>query len=84
MRKYVIMGVPGSGKSSLIEGCLPTFYPDALLVDQSLTSGSRRSNLATYSGMLDHIRKAFATAAVSAMTDDRPLQEYSVRSVLTR
>ena len=58
----VITGVAGSGKSSLIHGCLPRHYPDAVYVDQSLTAGSRRSNLATYSGMADAIRKAFATA----------------------
>lgn len=37
-------------------------HPDAVVVDQALTPGSRRSNLATYSGMADAIRKAFATA----------------------
>ena len=58
----VVTGVAGSGKSSLIHGCLPRHYPDAVLVDQSLAAGSRRSNLATYSGMADAIRKAFATA----------------------
>ena len=58
----VVTGVAGSGKSSLIHGCLPRHYPEAICVDQSLTAGSRRSNLATYSGMADPIRKAFATA----------------------
>jgi excinuclease UvrABC ATPase subunit len=58
----VVAGVSGSGKSSLIHGCLPKHYPDAVYVDQSLAAGSRRSNLATYSGMADAIRKAFATA----------------------
>jgi excinuclease UvrABC ATPase subunit len=58
----VITGVAGSGKSSLIHGCLSRHYPDAVYVDQTLTAGSRRSNLATYSGMADTIRKAFATA----------------------
>ncbi len=58
----VVTGVAGSGKSSLIHGCLPKRYPDALLVDQSLAAGSRRSNLATYSGMADAIRRAFAAA----------------------
>jgi excinuclease UvrABC ATPase subunit len=58
----VVTGVAGSGKSSLIHGCLPKHYPDAVVVDQSLAAGSRRSNLATYSGMADAIRKAFATA----------------------
>jgi excinuclease UvrABC ATPase subunit len=58
----VVTGVAGSGKSSLIHGCLPKRYPDAVYVDQSLAAGSRRSNLATYSGMADAIRKAFAAA----------------------
>jgi excinuclease UvrABC ATPase subunit len=58
----VVTGVAGSGKSSLIHGCLSKHYPDAVYVDQTLTAGSRRSNLATYSGMADTIRKAFAAA----------------------
>jgi excinuclease UvrABC ATPase subunit len=58
----VVTGVAGSGKTSLIHGCLPKHYPDAVFVDQSLAAGSRRSNLATYSGMADAMRKAFATA----------------------
>jgi excinuclease UvrABC ATPase subunit len=57
-----VTGVAGSGKSSLIHGGLSKHYPDAVFVDQSLAAGSRRSNLATYSGMADAIRKAFATA----------------------
>lgn len=57
-----VTGVAGSGKSSLIHGCLVPLHPDAVVVDQALTPGSRRSNLATYSGMADAIRKAFATA----------------------
>jgi excinuclease UvrABC ATPase subunit len=57
-----VTGVAGSGKSSLIHGGLARHYPDAILVDQSLAAGSRRSNLATYSGMADAIRKAFARA----------------------
>jgi excinuclease UvrABC ATPase subunit len=58
----VVTGVAGSGKSSLVHGCLVPLYPDAAVVDQTLTPGSRRSNLATYSGTADAIRKAFATA----------------------
>ncbi|WP_433258736.1 ATP-binding cassette domain-containing protein [Streptosporangium sp. CA-135522] len=58
----VVTGVAGSGKSSLIHGCLPERYPDAVLVDQNLPRGSKRSNPATYTGMLDLIRKAFASA----------------------
>jgi excinuclease UvrABC ATPase subunit len=58
----VVTGVAGSGKSSLIHGCLVPLHPEAIVVDQALTPGSRRSNLATYSGVADAIRKAFATA----------------------
>jgi excinuclease UvrABC ATPase subunit len=58
----VVTGVAGSGKSSLVHGCLPKHYPDAVCIDQLLAAGSRRSNLATYSAMADAIRKAFATA----------------------
>jgi excinuclease UvrABC ATPase subunit len=57
----VITGVAGSGKSSLIRGCLPKAYPETLLIDQTLRRGSSRSNTATYTGLLDSIRKLFAT-----------------------
>jgi excinuclease ABC A subunit len=57
-----VTGVAGSGKSSLIHGVLPQQHPETVVVDQGLTAGSRRSNLATYSGMLDPVRKAFAQA----------------------
>jgi excinuclease UvrABC ATPase subunit len=58
----VVSGVAGSGKSSLILGCLPTAYPETVIIDQALARGSRRSNTATYTGILDHVRKAFAKA----------------------
>jgi excinuclease UvrABC ATPase subunit len=58
----VVTGVAGAGKSSLVEGCLPRSYPEAVIIDQNLTRGSRRSNTATYTGILDHVRKAFAKA----------------------
>ena len=58
----VVCGVAGSGKSSLIQGCLPQAYPDAIIIDQNLARGSRRSNTATYTGILDNVRKAFAKA----------------------
>ncbi len=58
----VVTGVAGSGKSSLIQGCLPLAYPDTVIIDQNLARGSRRSNTATYTGILDHVRKAFAKA----------------------
>ncbi len=58
----VVSGVAGSGKSSLIQGCLPEAYPDTVIIDQNLARGSRRSNTATYTGILDAVRKAFAKA----------------------
>jgi excinuclease UvrABC ATPase subunit len=57
----VVTGVAGSGKSSLIHGALPS-REDVVVVDQSAIRGSRRSNPATYTGLLDPIRKAFAKA----------------------
>ncbi len=57
-----VTGVAGSGKSSLIHGCLPRTDPSVTVIDQSAIQGSRRSNPATYTGILDPIRKAFATA----------------------
>ncbi|MBQ1098870.1 excinuclease ABC subunit UvrA [Streptomyces sp. b94] len=57
----VVTGVAGSGKSSLIHGSVPV-GADVVSVDQSPIKGSRRSNPATYTGLLDPIRKAFARA----------------------
>jgi excinuclease UvrABC ATPase subunit len=57
----VITGVAGSGKSSLIHGSV-TGRDGVVTVDQSAIRGSRRSNPATYTGLLDPIRKAFAKA----------------------
>jgi len=57
----VVTGVAGSGKSSLIYGSLPR-RGDVVVVDQSAIRGSRRSNPATYTGVLDPIRAAFAKA----------------------
>jgi excinuclease UvrABC ATPase subunit len=57
-----VTGVAGSGKSSLIQGALPVAYPDTVIIDQTLARGSRRSNTATYTGILDSVRKAFAKA----------------------
>ncbi|PZU46686.1 MAG: daunorubicin resistance protein DrrC, partial [Arsenicicoccus sp.] len=54
-----VTGVAGSGKSSLVHGSLGG-REDVLIVDQSAIRGSRRSNPATYSGLLDPIRTAFA------------------------
>jgi excinuclease UvrABC ATPase subunit len=57
----VVTGVAGSGKSSLIHGSIP---PGAGVVsmDQAAIRGNRRSNPATYTGLLDPIRSAFAKA----------------------
>ncbi|HSK93483.1 MAG TPA: excinuclease ABC subunit UvrA, partial [Candidatus Angelobacter sp.] len=57
-----VTGVAGSGKSSLIRGCLPRTDPAVTFIDQSAIRGSRRSNPATYTGILEPIRKAFASA----------------------
>ncbi|UYN83557.1 MAG: excinuclease ABC subunit UvrA [Microcella sp.] len=57
----VVTGVAGSGKSSLIHGSVAT-RDGVVAVDQAAIRGSRRSNPATYTGMLEPIRKAFAKA----------------------
>jgi excinuclease UvrABC ATPase subunit len=57
----VVTGVAGSGKSSLIHGSV-SGREDVVAVDQSPIRGSRRSNPATYTGLLDPIRNAFAKA----------------------
>jgi excinuclease UvrABC ATPase subunit len=57
----VVTGVAGSGKSSLIHGAL-SGRDGVTVVDQSAIRGSRRSNPATYTGLLDPIRTAFARA----------------------
>jgi excinuclease UvrABC ATPase subunit len=58
----VVTGVAGSGKSTLIEDFLPVRHPETIFIDQGAIRGSRRSNLATYTGMLDLIRVLFAKA----------------------
>ncbi len=57
----VVTGVAGSGKSSLINGSIPA-GAGVVSMDQGAIRGSRRSNPATYTGLLDPIRKAFAKA----------------------
>ncbi|AHH97345.1 ATP-binding cassette domain-containing protein [Kutzneria albida] len=57
----VVTGVAGSGKSSLIHGSV-SGQDGVVSVDQAAIKGSRRSNPATYTGLLDPIRKAFAKA----------------------
>ena len=57
----VVTGVAGSGKSSLIHGSIAD-RDGVVVIDQGAIRGSRRSNPATYTGLLDPIRKAFAKA----------------------
>ncbi|WP_243064152.1 excinuclease ABC subunit UvrA [Humibacter sp. RRB41] len=57
----VVTGVAGSGKSSLIQGSVAK-RDGVVSIDQSAIRGSRRSNPATYTGLLEPIRKAFAKA----------------------
>ena len=57
----VVTGVAGSGKSSLVHGSIPA-GAGVVSIDQTAIRGSRRSNPATYTGLLDPIRKAFAKA----------------------
>src|SRR5690606_26193910 len=57
----VVTGVAGSGKSSLIHGSVAG-RDGVVAIDQGAIRGSRRSNPATYTGLLDPIRKAFAKA----------------------
>ncbi|WP_196595777.1 ATP-binding cassette domain-containing protein [Pectinatus frisingensis] len=56
----VITGVAGSGKSTLINGILPQLYPETILIDQKSIQTSKRSNIATFTGIFDIIRKLFA------------------------
>ncbi|HEY8282463.1 MAG TPA: excinuclease ABC subunit UvrA [Leifsonia sp.] len=56
-----VTGVAGSGKSSLVHGSLPA-DAGVVSIDQGAIRGSRRSNPATYTGLLEPIRKAFAKA----------------------
>ncbi len=58
----LVTGVAGSGKSSLIDEVFLRQHPDAILVDQSPVGASSRSNPATYTGIMDEVRKAFANA----------------------
>ena len=58
----VVTGVAGSGKSSLIDGVFLPAHPDAIVIDQSAVGANSRSNPATYTGVMDDLRKAFAAA----------------------
>ena len=58
----LVTGVAGSGKSSLISEAFVAQFPEAIVVDQAPVSVSPRSNPATYTGIMDEVRKAFAGA----------------------
>ncbi len=58
----LVTGVAGSGKSSLISEAFVSHFPDAIVVDQSAVGANPRSNPATYTGVMDDVRKAFAKA----------------------
>jgi len=58
----VVTGVAGSGKSSLINEVFQHQHPNAIVIDQSAVGVNSRSNPATYTGILDDVRKAFASA----------------------
>jgi excinuclease UvrABC ATPase subunit len=57
-----VTGVAGSGKSSLINEVFLVQHPGAIVIDQSAVGASTRSNPATYTGVMDDLRKAFASA----------------------
>jgi excinuclease UvrABC ATPase subunit len=58
----VVTGVAGSGKSSLIHQVFLKQHPDAIVIDQAPVGANSRSNPATYTGIMDDVRKAFASA----------------------
>jgi excinuclease ABC A subunit len=58
----LITGVAGSGKSSLISEAFLRQHPDAVVIDQAPVGTSTRSNPATYTGVMDDVRKVFAAA----------------------
>ncbi|MGO4548011.1 ATP-binding cassette domain-containing protein [Paenibacillus sp. 2TAB23] len=58
----VVTGVAGSGKSTFINGAFLPSHPESIVIDQSAVGTSIRSNTATYTGMMDEIRRLFAAA----------------------
>jgi excinuclease UvrABC ATPase subunit len=58
----VVTGVAGSGKSSLIHECFVPAHPEAVVIDQSAIGTSSRSTPATYTGVMDDLRKELAEA----------------------
>jgi excinuclease UvrABC ATPase subunit len=59
----VVTGVAGSGKSTLINQVLPKSYPDTIFIDQKSIQASKRSNIATFTGIFDNIRELFSKAS---------------------
>ena len=59
----VVTGVAGSGKSTLINDIFLSQHPDTIVIDQSAVGVSTRSNPATYTGIMDDVRKAFASVS---------------------
>ena len=57
----VVTGVAGSGKSTLVNGVFAKEYKDSIIIDQSAVSANLRSNPATFTGIMDEIRKLFAS-----------------------
>jgi excinuclease UvrABC ATPase subunit len=55
-----VTGVAGSGKSSLINQTFVKQHPDSIVIDQSPVAANSRSNVLTYTGVMDEIRKSFA------------------------
>lgn len=58
----VVTGVAGSGKSTLINQVLPKFYPNTVFINQKAIQASKRSNIATFTGIFDVIREIFSKA----------------------
>ncbi|WP_020614871.1 ATP-binding cassette domain-containing protein [Paenibacillus daejeonensis] len=58
----VVTGVAGSGKSTLIHDVFLQQHPEAIVIDQAAVGVSTRSNPGTYTGIMDDVRKAFASA----------------------
>jgi excinuclease UvrABC ATPase subunit len=79
----VLTGVAGSGKSSLIRGSVED-REGVVTVDQGAIRGSRRSNPATYTGLLDPIRKAFARPTASSRGCSAPTRRAPARRATAR
>lgn len=56
----VVTGVAGSGKSTLVNQVLPNFYPNTIFINQKPIQASKRSNIATFTGIFDKIRELFS------------------------